>query len=165
MITWRISARAGKKTRLHGKFQSGLKLNVRAGTVVFYIYCCTQGFYALRLWVFYEFMNFLSISWGISARSTGLKISSRVAQIGLKFSSCNRKLRFYKDFIGSLGWTFSPGWKSPCNQPLNGGLWALSSLTLFLIYLDLCDGNEVTNDIKRFTSFRGNHLFEVIEIT
>ena len=37
---------AGKKTRLHGKFQPELKLNVRAGTVVFYIYCCTQGFYA-----------------------------------------------------------------------------------------------------------------------
>ena len=34
------------KTRLHGKFQPGLKLNVREGTVVFYIYCCTQGFYA-----------------------------------------------------------------------------------------------------------------------
>ena len=55
LITWRISARAEvsarlteleKKTRLHGKFQAGLKLNVRAGSVVFYIYCCTQGFYA-----------------------------------------------------------------------------------------------------------------------
>ena len=38
--------RAEKKTRLHGKFQPELKLNVRAGTVVFYMYCCTQGFYA-----------------------------------------------------------------------------------------------------------------------
>ena len=68
-----------KKTRLHGKFQPVLKLNVRAGTVVFYIYCCTQGFYACV----YE----------VSAR-----------QPGLKFSSCNpRKLRFTEDFIGSLG--------------------------------------------------------------
>ena len=150
-ITWEISVRA--ETECEGGNRCFLYLLLYTRVL------------RMRLWIFSPGWNFLSITWGISARSTGLKISSRVAQIGLKFSSCNRKLRFYKDFIGSLGWTFSPGWKSPCNQPLNGGLWALSSLTLFLIYLDLCDGNEVTNDIKRFTSFRGNHLFEVIEIT
>ena len=32
---------ADEKTRLHGKFQPVLKLNVRAGIVVFYISCCT----------------------------------------------------------------------------------------------------------------------------
>ena len=39
----------------------------------------------MRLWIFCPGWNFLSITWGISARSTGLKISSRVAQTVLMF--------------------------------------------------------------------------------
>ena len=35
-----------EKTRLNWKFQPRLRLNVRAKTVVFYIYCFTQCFYA-----------------------------------------------------------------------------------------------------------------------
>ena len=74
-----------KKTRLHGKFQPGLKLNVRAGTVVFLYLLLYTRVVRMRLWIFSPGWNFLSITWGISARSTGLKISSWVAQTGLKF--------------------------------------------------------------------------------
>ena len=78
----------------------------------------------MRLWIFSPGWNVLSITLGISARSTGLNISFRVAQTGLKFQP------------GSLSWNFLhvignsdlqgfhrkpgtiPGWKSRCNQSL-----------------------------------------------
>ena len=50
LITCRISARLTgleKKNAITWEIsEPGLKLNVRAGTVVFYIYCCTQGLHA-----------------------------------------------------------------------------------------------------------------------
>ena len=111
LITWRISARAGKKTRLHGKFQPGLKLNLRAGTVVFYIYCCIQGILRMRLWIFSKGWNFLSITWGNSTRSTGQKISSRVAQTGLKFQPSSPGWNFLHVIANSVlqGFYRKPG--------------------------------------------------------
>ena len=93
------------------------------------------GFYACVYEYFSPGWNFLTITWGISVRSTGLKISSRVAQTGLKFqfgsqgwnflhAIANSVLQgFYRKpgmnfLFGQPGWKFISGWKSPCNQPL-----------------------------------------------
>ena len=94
----------------------------------------------MRLWIFSPGWKILVITWGISARSTGMKISSGVAQTGLKFQPgspgwnflhviTNSVLQgFYRkpgmNFQpGQTGWKFIPGWKSPCNQPLNQSIY------------------------------------------
>ena len=96
---WSFSpvAQAEKKTRLHGKFQPGLKLNARAGIVVFLYLLLYTKVLRMRLWIFSPGWNFLSITWGILARSTVISGSSNRAETP-----------YYKDFIGSLVWTFSP---------------------------------------------------------
>ena len=111
LITWRISARA--ETECEG--------------------CVYTRVLRMRLWTFSPGWNFLSITWGISAWSTGLKISSRVAQTGLKFQPGSPGWNFLHVIANSVlqgfyrkpwmnfqpgqpGWKFIPGWKSPCNQ-------------------------------------------------
>ena len=102
LITWRISARAEvsarlteleKKTRLHGKFQPGLKLNVRVGTVVFIFIVVHKG----STHVFMNFqpgLKFLVDYMGnFSAINRAEDLISGSSN-RLKFSSCNRKLRF-----------------------------------------------------------------------
>ena len=69
---------SGKKTRLHGKFQPGLKLNVRAGTVVLLYLLLYTRVLRMRLRIFSPGWKILAITWRISARSSGSKISSRV---------------------------------------------------------------------------------------
>ena len=66
-ITWEISARA--ETECEG------------GNRCFFIFIVVhKAVLRMRLWIFSPGWNFLSITSGISARSTWLKISSRVAQ-------------------------------------------------------------------------------------
>ena len=109
-ITWEISAR--DETECEGGNRCFLYLLLYTRVL------------RMRLWIFSPGWNFLSITWGISARSTGLKISFRAAQTGLNIPP------------GSPGWNFLhvignsdlqgfhrkpgtiPGWKSPCYQSL-----------------------------------------------
>ena len=146
-MTWRISAYG----ELHGEFQPGWpgwkknaitwEISARAETeceggnrCFLYLLLYTRVLH-MHLWILSPGWNFLSITRGISARSTGLKISSRVAQTGLKFQPgspgwnflhviANSVLQgFYRKPAmnfqpGQPGWKFIPGWKSPCNQPL-----------------------------------------------
>ena len=125
-ITWEISARA--ETECEGGNRCFLYLLLYTRVL------------RMRLWIFSPGWNFLSpITWGISARSAGLKISSRVAQTGLKFQPGSPNWNFLHVIANSVlqgyhrkpgmnfqpgqpGWKFIPGWKSPCNQPLKGCL-------------------------------------------
>ena len=76
-ITWANFSLGWKKMWLHGKFQPGLKLNVRAGTwekyIYFNIYCCTLGFYPCV----YEYSARAEILFAITWRNfqPGLKLS------------------------------------------------------------------------------------------
>ena len=121
-----------QKGWLHGEFQPGLEKkrdymgNFSPGwnwmwgrEPLFFIFIVVHKVLRMRLWIFSPGWNFLSITWEISARSTGLKISSRVAQTrlkfqpGLKFSSCNRKLRFTRISARSTVLKVHPGLKIP----------------------------------------------------
>ena len=112
-----------KKPRLHGKFQPGLYTRV----LRMRLRICSPG------------GDFLSITWGISAQSNGLKISSRVAQTGLKFQPGSPGWNFLyviansvlQGFYRKPGMNFQPGqpaWKSSCNQPLTSVLRYLDCL-------------------------------------
>ena len=82
-ITWEISARA--ETECEGGNRCFLYLLLYTKVL------------RMRLWIFSPGWNFLSITWGILARSTVISGSSNRAETP-----------YYKDFIGSLVWTFSP---------------------------------------------------------
>ena len=94
-ITWKISAWA--ETECEGGNRCFLYLLLYTRVL------------RMRLWIFSPGWNFLSITWGISARWTGLKISSRVAQTRLKFQPGSPGWNFLHviAIIGILGWTFS----------------------------------------------------------
>ena len=84
----------GIYTRLHGKFQPVLKLNVTAGTVLFFI------FIVVHRGSTHAFMNFHPgqklYSNYMAKFSARAEISARLAPTGLKISPCNRNVNFYR---------------------------------------------------------------------
>ena len=103
-ITWEISART--ETECEGENRCFLYL---------FLYTRVP---LMRLCIFSPCWNFLSITWGISARSTGLKIASREAQTGLKFQPGSPDWNFLHVIANSVlqgfyrkpGMNFQPGW-------------------------------------------------------
>ena len=140
LITWRISARAetdraGKKNAITWEISGRPETECEGGKRCFLYLLLYTRVLRMRLWIFSPGWNFLSITWGISVRSTGLKISSRVPQTGLKFHPGSLGWNFLHVIANSVlqgfyrkpgmnfqpgqpGWKFIPGWKSPCDQPL-----------------------------------------------
>ena len=121
MITWEISAHV--ETECEGRNRCFL-----------FLLLCTRVL-RMRLWIFGRGWNILAITLGISSRSTGLKISSRVAQTRLKLQPGSPGWNFLHIIANSFliefyrkpgmnyqpsqpGWKFIPGRKSACNQPL-----------------------------------------------
>ena len=119
---------------LHGEFQPGLEKNAitweisaraetecEGGNRCFLYLLLYTKVLRMRLRIFNPGSNILAITWGISARSTGLKISSRVAQTGLKFQPGSPGWNFLHVIANSVlqgfyrkpGMNFQPGLKIP----------------------------------------------------